>query len=69
MPIEKEYVLRRARPGSDLVEVTIPSEWRKYHKLKIGDKIKLFANNIIVIIPDKGNKELEKKVREFLEEN
>jgi bifunctional DNA-binding transcriptional regulator/antitoxin component of YhaV-PrlF toxin-antitoxin module len=66
MPIEKEYTLRRARSGADVAEVTIPTEWRRYNRLEIGDKVKLLADGLIVIFPPE-NKELEEKARQILE--
>jgi len=66
MPIEKEYTLRRARSGADVAEVTVPTEWRRYNRLEIGDKVKVLADGVIVIIPPE-NKDLEEKARQLLE--
>jgi antitoxin component of MazEF toxin-antitoxin module len=55
MPGVEEYKL--IQPGASLA-VTIPSPLAKYHNLKKGDKVKVFFDNIVVVIP----KQLEEKI-------
>lgn len=65
--IEKEYILRRATTGDETAEVTIPIGWKRYHKLNFGDKVKILADGVIVILPPNVTDEKEAEVRKFLE--
>lgn len=64
--LEKTYIVRAAS-GDETAEVTIPTSWKRYHKLKFGDKVKIIANGVAVIIPPSISAEKEEEVREFLE--
>lgn len=66
MPILKEYKLRRATKNSDIPEITVPMDWCRYHGKKIGDTVKMFADSVLVVLPD-DDAELEQRVREILE--
>jgi hypothetical protein len=66
MPIEKEYVLRRATKKANLLEVSLPVDWCKYQGVREGAKVKLFADGVVIIVPA-GNEELEKKAKEMVE--
>ena len=68
MPIEKEYKIRRARKGAEIAEISIPTDWRKYHNIKIGDTCTLLAGNVIVVLPPNISSDKEMEVRRFLEE-
>ena len=68
MPIEKTYKIRKATKKGNLAEITVPTEWRKYHGLNYGDKVKMFADSILVVLPT-DDKRVEAKVRAFLEES
>jgi bifunctional DNA-binding transcriptional regulator/antitoxin component of YhaV-PrlF toxin-antitoxin module len=68
MPIEKTYKIRKATKTGNLAEISIPTEWREYHGLKYGDKIKMFVDSVLVVLPN-DDKETEDKVRAFLEGN
>ena len=68
MPIEKTYKIRKATKKGNLAEITVPTEWRKYHGLNYGDSVKMFADSILVVLPT-NDKRIEAKVRAFLEEN
>lgn len=65
--IEKEYKIRKSNAHRETVEVTLPTEWARYHKLKAGDTLKMFADGVVVYIPIDVSKEKEEKVRRFLE--
>ena len=67
MPIEKEYKIRRARKGAEIAEITVPTDWRKYHKIEIGDFCKVLADGVIIILPPNVSEAKEEEVREFLE--
>lgn len=67
MPIEKDYKIRRARTGAEIAEITVPTDWRKYHKIEIGDVCKVLADGVIVILPPSVTEEKEAEVRRFLE--
>ena len=64
---EKEYKIRRATGDEETAEVTLPTTWKRYHKLKFGDKIKMIANGVIVILPPNVSEEEELRARRFLE--
>ena len=66
--LEKEYIIRRATKGDETAEVTLPTSWKRYHKLKFGDKVKILADGIVVILPPSVTEEKEAEVRRFLEE-
>jgi bifunctional DNA-binding transcriptional regulator/antitoxin component of YhaV-PrlF toxin-antitoxin module len=66
MPIEKTYKIRKATKNGNLAEISIPTEWREYHGLEYGDEVKMFADSVLVILPN-NDKETEDKVRAFLE--
>ena len=68
MPIEKEYKIRRARKGAEIAEISIPTDWRKYHNVEIGDTCTLLADGIVVVLPPNISAEKEADVRKFLEE-
>ena len=65
MPIEKRYKIRKATKKGTLAEITVPTEWRKYHGIEYGDEVKMFADSILVVLP-KDDKITEAKVRAFL---
>ena len=65
--IEKEYKIRRATAGEETAEVTLPTIWKRYHKLKFGDKVKMLGDGIIIILPPNATEDEEAKVRRFLE--
>ena len=65
--IEKIYKIRNSNAHRETVEVTLPTEWTRYHKLKAGDTLKMFADGIVVYIPPDVSEEMEEKVRRFLE--
>lgn len=65
--IEKEYKIRRATTDDETAEVTLPTGWKRYHKLKFGDKIKMLADGVIIILPPNATEEKEAEVRRFLE--
>jgi len=67
MPIEKEYKVRRARKGAEIAEISIPTDWRKYHNVQIGDTCTVLANGIVVVLPPNISDEKEAEVRRFLE--
>ena len=67
--LEKEYKVRRASKDDETAEVTIPASWRRYHKVKIGEKIKMLADGVIIILPPNASEEREEEVRNFLEGN
>lgn len=64
---EKEYKIRRATGDDETAEVTLPTTWKRYHKLKFGDKIRMIANGVIVILPPNVSEEEELRARRFLE--
>ena len=66
MPIEKRYKIRKATKKGTLAEITVPTEWRKYHGIEYGDEVKMLADSILVVLP-KDDKRTEAKVRAFLE--
>lgn len=66
--LEKEYKIRRATKDDETAEVTLPTTWKRYHKLHFGDKVKMLADGVIVILPPNMTKEEEVEVRKFLEE-
>ena len=66
MPIEKIYKIRKATKKGNLAEITVPTEWRKYHGLNYGDSVKMLADSILVVLPS-NDKKTEAKVRAFLE--
>ena len=68
MPIEKEYKIRRARTGAEIAEISIPTDWRKYHNVEIGDTCTLLADGIVVVLPPNISAEKEADVRKFLDE-
>jgi bifunctional DNA-binding transcriptional regulator/antitoxin component of YhaV-PrlF toxin-antitoxin module len=65
--LEKEYKVRRASKDDKTAEVTLPTSWRRYHKVKFGEKIKMLADGVIVILPPNASEEKENEVRSFLE--
>lgn len=65
--LEKEYKIRRATTDDETAEVTLPTSWKRYHKLKFGDKVKMLGNGLIVILPPGASEEKEEEVRKFLE--
>jgi bifunctional DNA-binding transcriptional regulator/antitoxin component of YhaV-PrlF toxin-antitoxin module len=65
--LEKEYKIRRATVDDETAEVTLPTAWKRYHKLKFGDKVKMLADGVIVILPPSATEEKEMEVRRFLE--
>ena len=65
--IEKEYKIRRATTGDETAEITLPTSWKRYHKLKFGDKVKILGDGVIVILPPNTTKEIEEETRRFLE--
>ena len=67
--LEREYKIRRATTNDETAEVTLPTGWKRYHKLKFGDKVKMLANGVIVILPPNVTEEKEEEVRRFLEGN
>lgn len=66
---EREYKVRRATKDDETAEVTIPTSWKRYHKVKFGEKVKILADGVIVILPPNASEEQEKEVRDFLEGN
>lgn len=65
--LEKEYKIRRATKDDETAEVTLPTSWKRYHKLKFGDKVKMLADGVIIILPPNATEEKEDEVRRFLE--
>ena len=65
--IEKEYKIRRATTGDETAEVTLPTSWKRYHKLNFGDKVKMLGDGVIIILPPNSTEEKEAEVRKFLE--
>lgn len=65
--LEKEYKVRRATKDDETAEVTLPTSWKRYHKVKFGDKVKMLADGVIVILPPNTTEEIEERVRKFLE--
>ena len=68
MPTEKKYKLRyNGKKRLNVAELTIPPEWRRYHKIEIGTELTTLANNVLVILPPGLSEEDEKRVRDFVE--
>lgn len=67
--LEKMYKVRRATKDDETAEVTLPTSWKRYHKVKFGEKIKMLADGVIVILPPNASEEQEEEVRRFLEGN
>lgn len=67
--LEKEYKVRRATKDDETAEVTLPTSWKRYHKVKFGDKVKMLADGVIIILPPNASEEQEEEVRRFLEGN
>lgn len=65
--LEKEYKVRRATKDDETAEVTLPTSWKRYHKVKFGEKVKILADGVIVILPPNASEEKEEEVRRFLE--
>lgn len=65
--IEKEYVVRQAASNNETAEVTLPTGWKRYHKVQFGDRVKVLANGFIIILPPNTSEEEEEKARGFLE--
>ena len=65
--LEKEYKIRRATKDDETAEVTLPTSWKRYHKLEFGDKVKMLADGVVVILPPNVTEEKEAEVRRFLE--
>ena len=65
--LEKEYKVRRATKDDETAEVTLPTSWKRYHKVQFGEKVKILADGVIVILPPNASEEKEEEVRRFLE--
>ena len=65
--LEKEYKVRRATKDDETAEVTLPTSWKRYHKVNFGEKVKILADGVIVILPPNATEEKEEEVRRFLE--
>ena len=67
MPQEKEYKVRPAFPGGETAEMTLPTAWTRYHRLKFGDKLKTIANGVLIVLPPNISKAEEDRARRFIE--
>ena len=67
MPHEKEYKIRPAFSGGETAEMTLPTNWTRYHRLKFGDKVKVLADGVIVVLPPGVGEEEEQRARRFIE--
>ena len=67
--LEKMYKVRSASKDGETAEVTLPTSWKRYHKVKFGEKVKMLADGVIVILPPNASEEKEDEVRRFLEGN
>ena len=67
--IEKQYIIRHAGGTGDdeTAEVTLPTAWKRYHKLNFGDTVKILADGVVIILPPNASEEKEAEVRRFLE--
>lgn len=65
--LEKEYIVRRATGDDETAEVTLPTSWKRYHKIEFGNKVKMLGNGVLVILPPNTTMEKEVEVRRFLE--
>ena len=65
--LEKEYIVRRATGDDETAEVTLPTSWKRYHKIEFGKKVKMLGNGVLVILPPNTTMEKEVEVRRFLE--
>jgi bifunctional DNA-binding transcriptional regulator/antitoxin component of YhaV-PrlF toxin-antitoxin module len=65
--LEIEYKIRRATGDDETAEVTLPTTWKRYHKLQFGDKVKILADGVVIILPPNISEEKEADVRKFLE--
>lgn len=65
--LEKKYIVRRATGDDETAEVTLPTSWKRYHKIEFGNKVKMLGNGVLVILPPNTTMEKEVEVRRFLE--
>ena len=65
--LEKEYKIRRATTDDETLEITIPTLWSRFHRIKSGDKAKVLADGVIVILPPKTSKKEEERARRFIQ--
>ena len=65
--IEKEYKVRASTGKDESAEITIPTGWKRYHKIEFGDIVKILADGVIVVLPPNTTEEKEAEVRRFLE--
>ena len=68
MPTVKKYRISKANkdPKNNSVKITIPPDWIKYFGLKPGDEVKVFADGMVIIIPN-GHEEMEQRARKILD--
>ena len=65
--IEGQYKIRPAGGNNETAEVTLPTSWKQHHKLKFGERVKMLAGGVIVILPPNASEDEEDEVRKFVE--
>lgn len=68
MPFEGNYIVRMANKAkSGVAEITLNTQWRRYHRVQIGDELTVLGDSVLVVLPPKISEADEKRVRDFVE--